>query len=132
MSLYGSSARGGRAHARGHSRAACRPATLPAMVCSDQFVFVHAGIRPGIALEAQDEGDLLNIREEFFEAAHQLDRWVAHGRRDRRRPDARRAPASTSTPAPSRRARRLDRARGSSANAGPAAVVTGTSARHLG
>ncbi|RWH72074.1 MAG: serine/threonine protein phosphatase [Mesorhizobium sp.] len=53
--------------------------TLPAMVCSDQFVFVHAGIRPGIALEAQDEGDLLNIREEFFEAAHQLDRWVVHG-----------------------------------------------------
>ncbi|TIV88676.1 MAG: serine/threonine protein phosphatase [Mesorhizobium sp.] len=53
--------------------------TLPAMVCSDQFVFVHAGIRPGIALEAQDEGDLLNIREEFFEAAHRLDRWVVHG-----------------------------------------------------
>ncbi|RUX27282.1 serine/threonine protein phosphatase [Mesorhizobium sp. M2A.F.Ca.ET.042.01.1.1] len=53
--------------------------SLPAMVCSDQFVFVHAGIRPGIALEAQDEGDLLNIREEFFEAAHRLDRWVVHG-----------------------------------------------------
>ena len=49
------------------------------MVCSDQFVFVHAGIRPGIALEAQDEGDLLNIREEFFQAAHRLDRWVVHG-----------------------------------------------------
>ena len=53
--------------------------TLPVMVCSDQFVFVHAGIRPGIALEAQDEGDLLNIREEFFQAAHRLDRWVVHG-----------------------------------------------------
>ena len=53
--------------------------SLPAMVCSDQFVFVHAGIRPGIALEAQDEGDLLNIREEFFQAAHRLDRWVVHG-----------------------------------------------------
>ncbi|RVC69835.1 serine/threonine protein phosphatase, partial [Mesorhizobium sp. M2A.F.Ca.ET.046.02.1.1] len=25
------------------------------------------------------EGDLLNIREEFFEAAHRLDRWVVHG-----------------------------------------------------
>lgn len=53
--------------------------TLPVMVCSEKFVFVHAGIRPGIALEAQDEADLLNIREEFFRAAHSLDRWVVHG-----------------------------------------------------
>lgn len=53
--------------------------TLPVMVCSDNFVFVHAGIRPGIALEAQDEADLLNIREEFFRAVHRLDRWVVHG-----------------------------------------------------
>jgi len=49
------------------------------MVCSEQFVFVHAGIRPGIALEAQDEGDLTTIREEFFQEAHRLDRWVVHG-----------------------------------------------------
>lgn len=53
--------------------------TLPVMLCSEKFVFVHAGIRPGIALEAQDEDDLLNIREEFFRAAHSLDRWVVHG-----------------------------------------------------
>ncbi|MGX8010500.1 metallophosphoesterase family protein [Mesorhizobium sp. ORM8.1] len=53
--------------------------TLPIMVCSEQFVFVHAGIRPGVTLEAQDEDDLLNIREAFFQAAHRLDRWVVHG-----------------------------------------------------
>jgi serine/threonine protein phosphatase 1 len=53
--------------------------TLPVMACSEKFVFVHAGIKPGIALEAQDEADLLNIREAFFEAAHRLDRWVVHG-----------------------------------------------------
>ncbi|MDG4882496.1 metallophosphoesterase family protein [Mesorhizobium sp. WSM4884] len=53
--------------------------TLPAMVCSEQFVFVHAGIRPGIALEEQDEADLLNIRSDFLAAAHHLDRWVVHG-----------------------------------------------------
>ena len=53
--------------------------TLPVMVCSEKFVFVHAGIRPGVALEMQDEADLLNIREEFFQAAHRLDRWVVHG-----------------------------------------------------
>ncbi|RWK01876.1 MAG: serine/threonine protein phosphatase [Mesorhizobium sp.] len=53
--------------------------TLPVMVCSDEFVFVHAGIRPGIALEAQDEADLLNIRSDFLAATHRLDRWVVHG-----------------------------------------------------
>ncbi|WP_296747041.1 metallophosphoesterase family protein [Mesorhizobium sp.] len=68
--------------------------TLPVMVCSEKFVFVHAGIRPGIALEAQDEADLLNIREEFFEASHRLDRWVVHGH--------------TIVDAPQRDGRRLD------------------------
>ena len=52
---------------------------LPMMVCSKKFVFVHAGIRPGIDLAAQDEDDLLTIRSDFFEAAHLLDRWVVHG-----------------------------------------------------
>ncbi|TGQ40632.1 serine/threonine protein phosphatase [Mesorhizobium sp. M00.F.Ca.ET.216.01.1.1] len=52
---------------------------LPIMVCSKKFVFVHAGIRPGIDLAAQDDGDLLNIRSDFFETAHLLDRWVVHG-----------------------------------------------------
>ena len=52
---------------------------LPVMVCSDEFVFVHAGIRPGIALEEQDEADLLNIRSDFLAAAHRLDHWVVHG-----------------------------------------------------
>ncbi|MER8581813.1 serine/threonine protein phosphatase [Mesorhizobium sp. M1423] len=52
---------------------------LPVMVCSAKFVFVHAGIRPGIDLAAQDEDDLLNIRSDFFEAAHLLDRYVVHG-----------------------------------------------------
>ena len=53
--------------------------TLPIMNCSKKFVFVHAGIRPGIDLAAQDDDDLLNIRSDFFEATHRLDRWVVHG-----------------------------------------------------
>jgi len=53
--------------------------TLPVLICSQKFVFVHAGIRPGIDLAAQDEDDLLTIRSEFYEAAHLLDRWVVHG-----------------------------------------------------
>lgn len=68
--------------------------TLPVMVCSDEWVFVHAGIRPGIPLEAQDEDDLLTIREEFFRAAHRLDRWVVHGH--------------TIVEAPQREGRRID------------------------
>ncbi|WP_185970325.1 MULTISPECIES: metallophosphoesterase family protein [unclassified Mesorhizobium] len=53
--------------------------SLPVLLCSEKFVFVHAGIRPGIDLVAQDEQDLLNIRDEFFVAAHLLDRFVVHG-----------------------------------------------------
>jgi Calcineurin-like phosphoesterase len=53
--------------------------TLPIMICSKKFVFVHAGVRPGIDLAAQDDDDLLNIRSDFFEATHRLDRWVVHG-----------------------------------------------------
>jgi serine/threonine protein phosphatase 1 len=53
--------------------------SLPVLLCSEKFVFVHAGIRPGIDLVAQDEQDLLNIRDEFFDAAHLLDRFVVHG-----------------------------------------------------
>jgi serine/threonine protein phosphatase 1 len=53
--------------------------TLPVLICSQKFVFVHAGIRPGIDLAEQDEDDLLTIRSEFFETAHLLDRWVVHG-----------------------------------------------------
>jgi serine/threonine protein phosphatase 1 len=53
--------------------------TLPIMIYSEKFVFVHAGIRPGIDLAAQDDHDLLNIRSDFLEATHLLDRWVVHG-----------------------------------------------------
>lgn len=43
------------------------------------FVFVHAGLRPGIPLEDQDEHDFLWIREEFLESGHVFDRIVVFG-----------------------------------------------------
>lgn len=43
------------------------------------FLFVHAGIRPGVALEQQDEEDLLWIREEFFAHPHGLPYTVVFG-----------------------------------------------------
>ena len=52
---------------------------MPIMVFSDRYVFVHAGIRPGVPLLEQEDDDLLYIREEFFEASRRLNRWVVHG-----------------------------------------------------
>lgn len=43
------------------------------------FLFVHAGIRPGIALDAQADEDLLWIREEFFLRPHALPYTVVFG-----------------------------------------------------
>eukprot|EP01037_Dinobryon_pediforme_P001774 gene1774-1804_t len=43
------------------------------------FVFVHAGIRPGVALEDQSTGDLRWIRGEFIEDTAPRDFAVVHG-----------------------------------------------------
>lgn len=43
------------------------------------YLFVHAGIRPGVALSEQDEQDLIWIREEFFTRAHDLPYTVVFG-----------------------------------------------------
>lgn len=53
---------------------------LPTMIEMPGFVFVHAGVRPGVALAEQDDEDLVWIREEFLGAADTgLDRIVVHG-----------------------------------------------------
>jgi serine/threonine protein phosphatase 1 len=43
------------------------------------FLFVHAGIRPGVPLADQEEEDLLWIREEFFTRPHALPYTVVFG-----------------------------------------------------
>lgn len=43
------------------------------------FLFVHAGIRPGVPLATQAEEDLLWIREEFFSQPHALPYTVVFG-----------------------------------------------------
>lgn len=43
------------------------------------YVFVHAGLRPGKALEAQAEVDLLTIREPFIRSARKWPFIVVHG-----------------------------------------------------
>jgi serine/threonine protein phosphatase 1 len=53
--------------------------TLELMVTIGDFAFVHAGIRPGVALDAQIERDLLWIREDFLCAVGPFEKVVVHG-----------------------------------------------------
>jgi serine/threonine protein phosphatase 1 len=43
------------------------------------YVFVHAGVRPGVPLEQQTEYDLLWIREDFLTDRRQLGAIIVHG-----------------------------------------------------
>jgi serine/threonine protein phosphatase 1 len=49
------------------------------LVTIGEFVFVHAGIRPGVPLERQRDEDLLWIREPFLSSPHGLSMRVVHG-----------------------------------------------------
>jgi serine/threonine protein phosphatase 1 len=57
-------------------------------VCGD-FFFVHAGVRPGIALSKQSEQDLLWIRDEFLESNERFSKYIVHGHTPVRQPDIR-------------------------------------------
>ena len=46
--------------------------------CGD-FLFVHAGVRPGIPLQKQSERDLLWIREDFLLHEEDFGKIVVHG-----------------------------------------------------
>jgi serine/threonine protein phosphatase 1 len=50
----------------------------PSFSCGD-FLFVHAGIRPGVPIRKQREEDLLWIREEFFSCEQRCEKFVVHG-----------------------------------------------------
>jgi serine/threonine protein phosphatase 1 len=57
-------------------------------VCGD-FFFVHAGVRPGVALARQEEQDLLWIREEFLVSERRFGKYVVHGHTPVREPEIR-------------------------------------------
>lgn len=52
---------------------------LPLMHVTDDLVFVHAGLRPGVPLEDQVENDLIWIRGEWLEDTRDHGRLVVHG-----------------------------------------------------
>lgn len=75
--------------------AASMPAThlaflrgLPLSATFGDYFFVHAGVRPGVALDAQAERDLLWIRGEFHNAPadKRPDKVIVHGHHPIRRP----------------------------------------------
>jgi serine/threonine protein phosphatase 1 len=43
------------------------------------YLFVHAGIRPGVPIEMQREEDLLWIRDEFLRSQQEFGKCVVHG-----------------------------------------------------
>ncbi len=51
------------------------------------YLFVHAGVRPGIPLERQDPDDLMWIREEFLTDARDFGAVVVHGHSISPRPE---------------------------------------------
>ena len=61
----------------GHLVALLRAA--PLTFRSGDYLFVHAGVRPGIAIERQDEQDLMCIREDFIGSDHDHGAIVVHG-----------------------------------------------------
>ena len=60
----------------------------PSFVCGDYF-FAHAGVRPGVALEDQQEEDLLWIRDEFLSSKLDFGKFVIHGHTPVKEPDLR-------------------------------------------
>ena len=51
----------------------------PTHFAFDEAIFVHAGIRPGIALANQTEDDLVWIRRDFLDDTHDHGGLVVHG-----------------------------------------------------
>lgn len=54
-------------------------AGLELMLTVGDYAFVHAGVRPGVALEDQLEKDLLWIRQEFLQEKGPFGKVIVHG-----------------------------------------------------
>ena len=62
---------------------------LETMLVIGDYCFVHAGIRPGLALDRQNLIDLLWIRDEFLEHTGDFGKVVVHGHTPTPEPDVR-------------------------------------------
>lgn len=62
---------------------------LPRLHETEDHIFVHAGIRPGIALRDQNPEDLIWIRQQFLNDPRDHGRLVVHGHTAIKRPEHR-------------------------------------------
>ena len=53
--------------------------SLPILIETGRYIFVHAGIRPELALDRQSDEDMVFIRKAFYERVHLLTKYVVHG-----------------------------------------------------
>jgi serine/threonine protein phosphatase 1 len=53
--------------------------SLPILVEAPRYIFVHAGVRPDVEMERQSDDDLVFIRNEFYDRAHLMKKYVVHG-----------------------------------------------------
>jgi serine/threonine protein phosphatase 1 len=61
--------------------------SLPLTYLEGDYLFVHAGIRPGVPLERQERDDLLWIRDEFLRSPVDHGKIVVHGHTISEAPD---------------------------------------------
>ncbi|GAN78061.1 metallophosphoesterase family protein [Acidisphaera rubrifaciens] len=66
-----------------------RLAALPMTWAAGSYVFVHAGLRPGVPVAAQADHDLLWIRDPFLDHAGDFGAVVVHGHTPCREPEVR-------------------------------------------
>lgn len=65
-------------------------ATLSLTYTAGDYMFVHAGARPGRPLNVQTEQDLIWIREEFLDSTYRFEKKIVHGHTPVPEPDFRR------------------------------------------
>jgi serine/threonine protein phosphatase 1 len=53
--------------------------SLQLMAIVGDYVFVHAGVRPGVPLRRQTEADMLWIRKEFLDREERCSKFIVHG-----------------------------------------------------
>lgn len=59
---------------------------LPTLYTTERFIFVHAGLRPGLPVAAQQPDDLLWIRDEFLDSGYDWGKPVVFGHTPREEP----------------------------------------------
>jgi len=59
---------------------------LPILAQFEHHIFVHAGLRPHIALEQQNDKDLTWIRDEFYDEADGFGFMIVHGHTPNKKP----------------------------------------------